>query len=142
MILQFTNKQIFFSLESIWSQLDYRFKYQIHQLVIANSDDTFIQNVEVDVPILMQCYQAISAGSYGCTVDMAEELLDSLRTQLLASANINDYLTYLALEDKTGVEEVIPNEQTIALLQIQEYKAKDLQMRDSKIFNGKTQILA
>lgn len=151
MILQFTNKQIFFSLESIWSQLDYRFKTHINQLVTANSDEDFIQNITVDVPTLMQCYKAMSSGIYGCTTDMAEVLLESLRTQLLAEANISEYLTYLGAvaannelpeEDRVVIPEVVPNEQTQALLLVNDYKTQDKAIETAKILNGKTQILA
>lgn len=143
MILQFTNKQIFFSLESIWTQLDYRFKTHINQLVTTNSDEDFIQNITVDVPTLMQCYKAMSSGAYGCTTDMAEILLDSLRDQLLAEANIGEYLTYIgSLETEIPLPEVIPNEQTLALLQVNEYKIQDKATETAKILNGKTQILA
>ena len=143
MTLQFTNKQIFFSLESIWNNLDYRFKTHINIIVSANSTDDYIQTITVDVPTLMQCYKAMSSGAYGCTTDMAEILLESLRDQLLADANITDYLTYLAsLETATPLPEVIPNEQTQALLQVNEYKTQDKATETAKILNGKTQILA
>lgn len=142
MILQFTNKQIYFTVESIWSNLDYRFKYQLNALVTANDEDNYIQNVEVSVSILMQCYKAMSSGAYGCTVNMAEELLESLKTQLEASSNIVAYLEYLAsLETPDPLPEVIPNEQTLALLDIEKYKEQDQALENAKILNGKTQIL-
>ena len=142
MILQFTNKQIYFTVESIWSNLDYRFKYQLNTLVTANDEDNYIQDVEVSVSILMQCYKAMSSGAYGCTVNMAEELLESLKTQLEASSNIVAYLEYLAsLETPDPLPEVIPNEQTLALLDIEKYKEQDQALENAKILNGKTQIL-
>lgn len=142
MILQFTNKQIYFTVESIWSNLDYRFKYQLNTLVTANDEDDYIQDVEVSVSILMQCYKAMSSGAYGCTVNMAEELLESLKTQLEASSNIVAYLEYLAsLETPDPLPEVIPNEQTLALLDIEKYKEQDQALENAKILNGKTQIL-
>ena len=143
MELQFTNKQIYFTLESIWGQLDYRFKYQINQIVSANDVDDYLQDITIDVPTLMKCYNAMSGGAYGCTVDMAEILLDSLRTQLLAKANIVEYKEYIAsLETDNPLPEVIPNEYTISLLEIQKLKDKDKEKETSKILNGKTQILA
>lgn len=142
MILQFTNKQIYFTVESIWSNLDYRFKYQLNTLVTANDEDNYVQDVEVSVSILMQCYKAMSSGAYGCTVNMAEELLESLKTQLEASSNIVAYLEYLAsLETPDPLPEVIPNEQTLALLDIEKYKEQDQALENAKILNGKTQIL-
>lgn len=142
MILQFTNKQIYFTVESIWSNLDYRFKYQLNTLVTANDEDNYVQDVEVSVSILMDCYKAMSSGAYGCTVNMAEELLQSLKTQLEATANIVAYLEYLAsLETPDPLPEVIPNEQTLALLDIEKYKEQDQALENAKILNGKTQIL-
>lgn len=106
MILQFTNKQIFFSLESIWSILDYRFKTHINQLVTTNSNEDFIQDITIDVPTLMQCYKAMSSGAYGCTTDMAEELLDSLRTQLLEKASIEGEEQQDAIDTLTAIQEL------------------------------------
>jgi hypothetical protein len=142
MILKFTNKQIFFVVESIWQDLDYRFKYQLNTLVTANDENDYIQDVEVSVSILMQCYKAMSSGAYGCTVNMAEVLLESLKTQLLESANIVAYEEYLAsLDTPNPLPEVIPNEQTLALLDIKKYKEQDEALEAAKILNGKTQIL-
>lgn len=142
MKLKFKNKEIYFALESIWNELDYRFKTQINSLVNINSLDDFEQEIEVSVSILMQCYKAISSSAYGCTTDMAEVLLESLRNQLLAKANIGDYLTYIgSLETENPLPEVIPNEQTQSLLQVNQYKTRDKEKETSKILNGKTQIL-
>ena len=150
MILKFTNKQIYFSIESIWEKLDYRFKAHLNDLVTLNSDEDFIQDVTVSVPILMQCYEAMSSGSYGCTTDMAEVLLVSLRDQLLENNNIEEYSTYLAEvaannelpeEERIQIEEVIPFEKTLALIAVSEYKLKDKAKENAKILSGKTQIL-
>lgn len=143
MNLLFTNKQIFFVLESIWSELDYKFKYHINSIVSINSEEDYQQTVTVSVENLMKCYKAMSSGAYGCTTDMAEILLESLRNQLLADANIADYLAYVgSLETENPLPEVIPNEQTQALLQVNEYKLQDKATETAKILNGKTQILA
>ena len=37
--LQLKNKHIYFALEAIWGELDYRFKYQINQLVSEDDED-------------------------------------------------------------------------------------------------------
>lgn len=143
MELQFTNKQIFFALESIWNQLDYRFKYQINSLVLANDADDYIQTLTIDRATLMQCYRAMSNGSYGCTVDMAEVLLDDLRTQLTTKGNYADYVAYIeSLETGSPLPEVIPDEYTLSILDVQAYKVQDKAVETAKIVNGKTQILA
>jgi hypothetical protein len=143
MELQFTNKQIFFCLESIWEQLDYRFKYHIHQLVTANDAEAYVQDITIDRATLMQCYRAMSSGSYGCTVDMAEVLLDDLRTQLVAKGNYLDYVAYKeSLTTASPLPEVIPDEYTQSLLDVAAYKEQDKAVEAAKILNGKTQILA
>lgn len=143
MELQFTNKQIFFALESIWNQLDYRFKYQINQLVTANDAEDYVQNLTIDRATLMQCYRAMSNGSYGCTVDMAEVLLDDLRTQLTTKGNYADYVAYIeSLETASPLPEVTPDEYTLSILDVQAYKVQDKAVETAKILNGKTQILA
>ena len=143
MTLKFTNEQIYFALESIWSNLqDYKFKTHINSLVVANDADDYEQDVTVSVPTLTQCYIAISSGNYGAVTDMAEELLPSLKTQLYTASNLTEFETYMALADKTGVPIVEPNEYTLALIEIGNLKARDVSVRDAKVLNGKTQILA
>ena len=143
MELQFTNKQIFFCLESIWGQLDYRFKYQINQLVLANDSDDYVQTINIDRATLMQCYRAMSSGAYGCTVDMAESLLDDLRTQLIAKGNYADYAAYVESKDTASpLPEVIADEYTLTILDVQASKLQDKSVEAAKILNGKTQILA
>ena len=143
MELQFTNKQIFFALESIWGQLDYRFKYHINQIVAANPDDDYLQTITIDRATLLQCYRAISNASYGCTVDMAEVLLDELRTQLTSKGNYADYAAYIAsLETGSTFPEVTPDEYTQSIIDVQSYKLHDKATEASKIINGRTQILA
>jgi len=142
MTLKFTNEQIYFALESIWDKLDYKFKYHINELVLANDADDYEQDVTVSVPTLIQCYIAISSGNYGAVTDMAEELLPSLKTQLYTASNLDEFETYMALSDKTGVPIVEPNEYTLALIEIGNLKARDVSVRDAKVLNGKTQILA
>lgn len=143
MELQFTNKQIFFALESIWNQLDYRFKYQINQLVTANEADDYLQTLSIDRATLMQCYRAMSNGSYGCTVDMAEVLLGDLRTQLTTKGNYADYVAYIeSLETASPLPKVEPDEYTQSILDVQAYKLEDKALENAKIVNGRAQILA
>lgn len=142
MTLKFTNEQIYFVLSDIWHKLDYKFKTHINTIVTANDVDDYEQTVTIGVDTLIQCYNAISEGSYGAVTDMAEELLPSLKTQLYTASNLTEFETYMALADKTGVPIVEPNEYTLALIEIGNLKARDVSVRDAKVLNGKTQILA
>ena len=42
--LQLKNKHIYFALEAIWAELDYRFKYLINQLVSENDEEDYLRN--------------------------------------------------------------------------------------------------
>ena len=122
MILQIKNKDLFFVVESIWNELDYRFKYQIHQKVTANAADEYIQQIDCDVAILMQCYEAIQSKAYGCTVNTADTLLESIKSQLLANMQEQEYQEALA-----------------AFAAAKEYSDT---LYENKCLNGKEQILA
>ncbi|POO76473.1 hypothetical protein C1T30_43000, partial [Bacillus sp. MBGLi97] len=52
--LQLKNRHIYFALEAIWTELDYRFKYQINQLVSENDEDDYLQTIQVDKATLNQ----------------------------------------------------------------------------------------
>lgn len=140
MTLKFTNEQIFFVLESIWHKLNYKFKTHINTLVLLDGREDTEQDVTIDVETLMECYGAISQGTYGVVTDLAEILLSSLKTQLFTSSNYVDYKTYEDLVDKTGVTEVIANEYTLAILEIEKAKAKDLDNAELMIINGRAKI--
>ena len=43
--LQLKNKHIYFALEAIWAELDYRFKYQINQLVSEDDEEDYLQTI-------------------------------------------------------------------------------------------------
>jgi hypothetical protein len=121
MILQIKNKDLFFVVESIWNSLDYRFKFQINEKVTANPGDEFVQNIEIDVATLMQCYEAISSKAYGCTVNAADILLDEIRDQLLENIEDQEY------------EE--------AISKFLEMKIKDDTLYENKCLSGKESIL-
>lgn len=152
MELKFKNKEIFLVLSPIWVNLfDYKFKTHINSLVTANSDDEFEQTVTVSITTLSSCYFAVSQSAYGNVVDMANDLLVSLRDQLIAKSNITEYTEYqqavyennqLPEEDRIVIEEVTPNEYTQALLQIVKFKEDDATMLTRRLNSGKEQILA
>lgn len=122
MLLQIKNKDLFFVVETIWGELDYRFKYQLNQLVIANSTDDYVQTIDCDVSTLMQCYDAIQSKAYGCTVGMADTLLEDIKTQLLANMQESEY-----------------NE---AIAEFLTAKNKSDELYAAKCLSGKLQILA
>ena len=132
MQITFTNKHIFFALEGIWQQLDYRFKYQINQLITANPDDDYIQTVEVDADTLIAIYRDVSAKCEGVAKVINQEMQDSLQPQLFAIANMEAVLA--------GTEQ--PNEAATALIGIGQVNDSNTANLAAKILNGKTQILS
>lgn len=95
MQIQIKNQHLFFVLETIWDLLDYRFKYQINNLVQVNDQDDYVQTINIDVPTLMICYKAISEKGYGYTSIIAAELKESMIQQALANQNDQEYAQLL-----------------------------------------------
>ena len=48
MELQITNREIFFAVENCWNELNYKLKTQINKLVSENSEDNFVQTIDID----------------------------------------------------------------------------------------------
>lgn len=89
--LNFTVKQIAFSLNNLWRNLglnseELSFKYLLMQQIKANSNLENNILVSVSENTLIRCYVNVSQQPYGITTDMAEELLASLKNQLLIKA--------------------------------------------------------
>lgn len=124
--LEIKNKDLYFVIETIWNILDYRFKYQINQLVSINSADNYIQEIDVDLDTLRECYLAISNKGYGYTCNMADDLIDDLRNQIIQNMDPNDP----------------DNEYTKAGMLFQDLKDKDDETYENKCISGKEQILS
>lgn len=131
MTLQFKNIHIFFALEAIWNELDYRFRYHINQLVSANSEDDFVQSVSIDERTLLLIYQNVSSKPEGVAAQINKEMFELLQPQILQQSNITDV--------QQGAE---PNEASRVLLGIQAINEANQANKEAKILNGKTQILA
>ena len=58
--LQLKNKHIYFALEAIWTELDYRFKYQINQLVSEDDEEDYLQTIQVDRATLNQILVSVN----------------------------------------------------------------------------------
>ena len=134
MELQFTNKHIFFALESIWAALDYKFKYTVNQLITANPADDYVQTIDVPEAVFTDIYSALTRAPEGVAAIINKEMFDILEPQIMAVSNIAEYMA--------DTENVEPNEGTRILLKIQEISAINVTTKNAKILNGKTQILA
>lgn len=128
MKLKFKNEHIYYVLESVWNsiELDYKFKTQINQLVVANSDNGFVQEVDITKDLLVFLYEKASQQQEGVAAAINKAIKAELLPQLLElSNNDNDN----------------PNEAYAAIISIQTLDAADLEARSAIIEKGKSKIL-
>lgn len=123
MVLNVTNRAIFWAVENCWSNLDYRLKAQINTLVVADSTETTVQSINIDKKSFIQIMNAVNSQPQGIAKAINPELYDSLKLQVLEQAG-------------QGNQEAIDITQEMAAILI----AND-EMLEKKILNGKTQIL-
>ena len=121
--LQLKNRHIYFALESIWTELDYRFKYQINQLVAENDDDDFLQTIQVDRATLNQILISVNNKPQGVAREINPEMFMAILPQVQALA-------------------VGGNQEAIEILSdMKAATAANDTLKNAKIINGKTQIL-
>ena len=121
--LQLKNKHIYFALEAIWTELDYRFKYQINQLVAENDDDDFLQTIQVDRATLNKILISVNNKPQGVAREINPEMFMAILPQVQALA-------------------VADNQEAIDILaDMQAATAANYTLKNAKIINGKTQIL-
>jgi hypothetical protein len=132
MVINVKNQHIFFALEGIWDNLDYRFKYQINQLVSANNGDDFVQQVDVTDTILIAVYRDVSSKPEGVAKAINQSMQEELLPQLEDQSNMDAVIA--------GTEE--PNEAARTLLGIQDIQNDNDANTTARLLNGKTLILA
>lgn len=139
MQLQFTNRHIFFALDSIWNELNYKFKYTINQLVTANPDDDFVQTVEISEAILVQIFSTVTVLPEGVSAYTNAGMLAALVPQLEAVSNLA--AVQAGQLDANG-NPVQPNEAARIQMAIYNVDRANIAMRNEKIARGKAKILA
>jgi len=121
--LQLKNKHIYFALEAIWQELDYRFKYQINQLVSENDEDDYLQTIEVDRSTLNQILVSVNNKRQGVAREINPEMFMAILPQVQALA-------------------VGGNQEAIDILtDMQAATSTNDALKIGMIANGKTQIL-
>ena len=122
--IQLKNKHIYFALEAIWTELDYRFKYLINQLVTENDEDDFLQTIQVDRATLNQILVSVNNKPQGVAREINPEMFLTILSQVQALA-------------------VSGNQEAIDILaDMQAATAANDALKNAKIHNGKTQILS
>jgi hypothetical protein len=130
MQILFTNRHIAFAVESIWENLNYKFKYQLNQLMTANSADDYVQTVEVPEEIMIQIYKSVTNKPEGISSGINHQMNLALFEQIQPLANLEQV--------QQGAE---PNEAARILIAINAINDSNVEVLNAKILNGKTQIL-
>lgn len=124
MILKFTNTQIFFATSQCFGQLHFRLQTHLQDLVLANSEPEYAQEVTITPTQLAQVYRSVSTIAEGEARKINGEMKASLVPQLMQLAGGGDVE---ALE---------------VLGMLQEIDAANEVTAEAKIESGKQQILA
>ena len=142
MELQITNREIFFAVENCWNELNYKLKTQINKLVSENSEDNFVQTIDIDAQSFIFIMKAVNSQPQGIAKDINPPMHLSLKAQILKL--VEPVMAQLAL---------ITNEEEITLYKaqnadilmmaekVQSILKENEAMLESKILNGKAQIL-
>ena len=142
MILQITNREIFFAVENCWNDLNYKLKYQINQLVTANSEDGYVQSVDVDAQSFILIMKAVNSQPQGIAKDINPPMHLSLKAQLLTAVTpIMAHLATLTDEDEINAYKLEHSEILTMTEKVQSILLENEAMLEAKILNGKTQIL-
>lgn len=123
MLLQFTNKQIFFSVSQCFGDLSPRLRTHLQDLVLINSEDDFVQTVTITPKQLAEVYRSVSGIAEGEARLINGQMKDALLPQLMGLA-------------QNGDEEAL---EAIGL--IQAIDAQNDGVMEAKVLSGKTQIL-
>jgi hypothetical protein len=142
MKLKITNREIYFAVENCWNELDYKFKYQLNQLVSTNSEDDFIQEVDIDYNSFIKVMVSTSNQPQGISKDINPTMHLSIKKQLeeLATPIMEELATLKDDQDILDFKE-LHKEILTAVKEVNEILKRNEVMLDNKILNGKTQIL-
>lgn len=142
MELQITNREIFFAVENCWNELNYKLKTQINKLVSFNDDEEFVQTVDVDAQSFILIMKAVNSQPQGIAKDINPPMHLSLKAQILKL--VEPVMAQLALI--TNEEEInhykAQNADILMMAEkVQSILKENEAMLESKILNGKAQIL-
>jgi hypothetical protein len=142
MELQIKNREIFFAVENCWNELNYKLKTQINKLVSENSEDNFVQTIDIDAQSFIFIMKAVNSQPQGIAKDINPPMHLALKAQILAL--VEPVLKQLALI--TNEEEInhykAQNADILMMAEkVQSILKENENMLEAKILNGKTQIL-
>lgn len=124
MILQLKNEYIYFAVESVWDNLDYRLKFQLNQKCSLDSDNNTIQDIDVNISDLQALITAVNNQPQGIAREINPEMFTSVVAQLQTAAAGGD------------------EEAQEMLLLVQNTTALNEQLKQNKILSGKERVLS
>lgn len=131
MLLTFKNSHIYFAIDSIWANLNYKFKYVLNEAITANSDDDYTQTLDVPVDILLQIFSTVTVQPEGVAAFINQQMLQNLVPQIMANSNLPAVMA--------GTEQ--PNESAALLIAISHIDTSNTTIKAAKILSGKNKIL-
>ena len=134
--LQLKNRHIYFALEAIWTELDYRFKYQINQLVSENDDEDYLQTIQVDRAALNQILVSVNNKPQGVAREINPEMFMAILPQVQAIVQGELQGGWKLNDEKDNYTEAM-----LILQDMQAATSANDALKNAKIVNGKTQIL-
>ena len=143
MELQITNREIFFAVENCWNELNYKLKTQINKLVSENSEDNFVQTIDIDAQSFIFIMKAVNSQPQGVARDINPPMHLALKAQILALAE--PVLRQLALiTNEKEINHYKAQNADILMMaeKVQSILKENEDMLEAKILNGKTQILS
>ena len=142
MELQITNREIFFAVENCWNELNYKLKTQINKLVSENSEDNFVQTIDIDAQSFIFIMKAVNSQPQGIAKDINPPMHLALKAQILAL--VEPVLRQLALiTNEKEINHYKAQNADILIMaeKVQSILKENEDMLEAKILNGKTQIL-
>ena len=90
MNLLIKNEHLYFSMYTAWNSLDYRLKTQINEKVIANSDNDYMQTIDLSISDLKDIINSVNALPQGIAREINPQMFISIFEQLSKEANKGD----------------------------------------------------
>lgn len=142
MELQITNREIFFAVENCWNELNYKLKTQINKLVSENSEDNFVQTIDIDAQSFIFIMKAVNSQPQGIAKDINPPMHLSLKAQILKLVEpVMAQLALITNEEEINQYKAENAEILMMAEKVQSILIENENMLETKILNGKTQIL-
>ena len=142
MELQITNREIFFAVENCWNELNYKLKTQINKLVSENSEDNFVQTIDIDAQSFIFIMKAVNSQPQGIAKDINPPMHLSLKAQILKLVEpVMAQLAKMTNEEEITLYKAQNADILMMAEKVQSILKENDDMLEAKILNGKTQIL-